>query len=522
MASGGAGGPLGAGPASLRRPRGRGPQILTPPEEGAPPAPIPDAPASFPNPSAAVAEAPAVPAPSAPTRYFSPWVTAVYALLTAALVAFFYVSWGSPLANLEHGEESLERLVSREMDLRQSFEHAARWERRLYELTGSDPESFDDAIARFDEFDEDQRSARGDLDLVVLLGEAGLLERAAGIIEALDGTEGEGAQYARWLEAAYLDAPSSEEATTIAEEIRRELPADWFTDTLVRRVASRVDDQPLQTQAEAAIEARARSMLTRVRALTALGAAVLALSVVVALRLRTFPRLADAPLPPPWRGADGVGLFFRAAFAYLLIPALVVLLLPRMPPVTAVMGLVGGLPTLWWARRYLHARGLTVRDTFGLRLGPGRVARLLGWGLVLLAVSMAGESLIYLGLSALGVSSHWADGFLEEFLWGPPTAVIAGTLDGVVWAPIFEELAFRGLLFPTLRLRLPAWLAALLSAAIFAFAHGYGVQGFAAVTWSGMVWALGYQRTRSLLPGMLAHAGSNLLATGSFLVLLRF
>jgi membrane protease YdiL (CAAX protease family) len=141
---------------------------------------------------------------------------------------------------------------------------------------------------------------------------------------------------------------------------------------------------------------------------------------------------------------------------------------------------------------------------------------------VLLAISMVGESLLYMGLGALGVSSHWADGFLEEFLWGPPTAVVAGTLDGVVWAPIFEELAFRGLLYPTLRLRLPAWLAALLSAAIFAFAHGYGVQGFAAVTWSGMVWALGYERTRSLLPGMLAHAGSNLLATSSFLLLLRF
>ncbi|HWN12370.1 MAG TPA: hypothetical protein VNU02_00850, partial [Candidatus Dormibacteraeota bacterium] len=73
-------------------------------------------------------------------------VTAIYALLTALLVAFFYVSWGSPLGNLEHAEESLERLISREMDLRQSYEHAPRWERRLYELTGSDPESFDDAI----------------------------------------------------------------------------------------------------------------------------------------------------------------------------------------------------------------------------------------------------------------------------------------------------------------------------------------------------------------------------------------
>ena len=53
-------------------------------------------------------------------------------------------------------------------------------------------------------------------------------------------------------------------------------------------------------------------------------------------------------------------------------------------------------------------------------------------------------------------------------------------------------------------------------------AHGYGLQGFAAVTWSGMIWALGYERTRSLLPGMLAHAASNLLATTSFLLLLRF
>ena len=73
------------------------------------------------------------------------------------------------------------------------------------ELTGSDPESFDDAIGRFDEFDEEERSARTDLDLVVLLGEAGLLERAGSLIESLEGTD-TAAQYGRWLEAAYLDA----------------------------------------------------------------------------------------------------------------------------------------------------------------------------------------------------------------------------------------------------------------------------------------------------------------------------
>jgi hypothetical protein len=186
------------------------------------------------------------------------------------------------------------------------------------------------------------------------------------------------------------------------------------------------------------------------------------------------------------------------------------------------MGLLGGVPMLWWLHRYLHARGESIRETFGLRVPHGQALRVVGWSLVLLGISLAGESLLSVGLTALGVTSHWADGFLEEFLWGSPITVTAGTIDGVVWAPFFEELAFRGLLYPTLRLRLPPWPAALLSAALFGVAHGYGPQGFAAVTWSGMIWALGYERTRSLLPGMLAHAASNLLATTSFLLLLRF
>jgi len=440
------------------------------------------------------------------------------------LVGFFYFSWGSPLGNLEHPEASLERLVSREMDFRDALARVPRWERRIHELTGSDPETFEEAIERFDEFDDEQRSARTDLNLVVLLGEAGLLERAGALIEALDGADTAAAQYARWLEAAYLDAPTPEEATAMADEIHRELPDDWFTDTLVRRIATRVDDQALQSRAEAAIEARGRTLLMRVRLLSAVGAAVLVLSLVVAWRLRRSPggaRVAEAPLPPPWRAGDGLGLFFRSAFAYLLFPAAVVLL-PRTAGATALMGLVGGLPMLWWARRYLGARDLSIRATFGLSAPPGHRLRILGWGLVLLSISVAGEGLLYMSLSAFGISSHWADGFLEEFLWGSPATVVAGTLDGVVWAPIFEELAFRGLLFGTLLLRLPAWPAALLSAAIFGVAHGYGAQGFAAVTWSGMIWALGYRYTGSLLPGMLAHAGSNLLAMTSFLLLLRF
>jgi len=446
-------------------------------------------------------------------------------VFTVLLVGFFYWGWGSPLANLDKPEESLEHLVSREMDLHDVMSEIPWWEMKLYELAGSDPETFEDAIARFDELDEDQRSARTDLDLVVLLAERGQLERAASIIEALESTDTAAAQYGRWLDAAYLDAPSPQDATALAEEIRRELPRDWFTDTLVRRIATRVDDPTLQDDAEASIEARGRRLLGRVRGLTATGVGLFLLALVLLRRLPRSPRgarVAEAPLPPVWRGADGLGLFFRAAFAYLLMPAALVVLLPRTPVTTVAMGLLGGVPMLWWVRRYLHARGETVREAFGLRVPQGQALRIVGWAIVLLGISMAGESLLSMGLTALGVTSHWADGFLEEFLWGSPATVAAGTIDGVVWAPIFEELAFRGLLYPTLRLRLPSWPAALLSAALFGVAHGYGPQGFAAVTWSGMIWALGYERTRSLLPGMLAHAASNLMATTGFLLLPRF
>jgi len=446
-------------------------------------------------------------------------------VLTVLLVGFFYWGWGSPLANLDKPEESLEHLVSREMDLHDVMSAIPRWEMKLYELAGSDPETFEDAIARFDELDEAQRSARADLDLVVLLAESGQLERAASIIEALESTDTAAAQYGGWLDAAYLDAPSPPDATALAEEVRRELPRDWFTDTLVRRIATRVDDPTLQDDAEASIEARGRTLLRRVRGLTATGVGLFLLALVLLRRLPRSPRgarVAEARLPPVWRGADGLGLFFRAAFAYLLMPAALVVLLPRTPVTTVAMGLLGGVPMLWWVRRYLHARGETVREAFGLRVPQGQALRVVGWAIVLLGISMAGESLLSMGLTALGVTSHWADGFLEEFLWGSPATVAAGTIDGVVWAPIFEELAFRGLLYPTLRLRLPPWPAALLSAALFGVAHGYGPQGFAAVTLSGMIWALGYERTRSLLPGMLAHAAGNLLATTSFLLLLRF
>jgi membrane protease YdiL (CAAX protease family) len=47
------------------------------------------------------------------------------------------------------------------------------------------------------------------------------------------------------------------------------------------------------------------------------------------------------------------------------------------------------------------------------------------------------------------------------------------------------------------------------------------VVGFLDVASSGMLWAWAFERTRSILPGIAAHALTNLLVTATVLALLR-
>jgi uncharacterized protein len=91
----------------------------------------------------------------------------------------------------------------------------------------------------------------------------------------------------------------------------------------------------------------------------------------------------------------------------------------------------------------------------------------------------------------------------------------------VVWTPFVEELTFRGLLYGTLRTRTGAPLAALASGCLFAAAHGYGLAGFGSVLVSGLLWCWAYEKTGSLLPGMIAHAANNLAVAITLLMLLR-
>jgi membrane protease YdiL (CAAX protease family) len=110
----------------------------------------------------------------------------------------------------------------------------------------------------------------------------------------------------------------------------------------------------------------------------------------------------------------------------------------------------------------------------------------------------------------------------EDLVLGRGSEVWFSSLDAIIWAPLVEEVAFRGFLYTTLRRRFPMVTATVLSSTIFALVHGYSLAGFVTIWWSGLVWACAYEKSRTLWPGILCHATSNALATLSPLLLYRW
>lgn len=83
----------------------------------------------------------------------------------------------------------------------------------------------------------------------------------------------------------------------------------------------------------------------------------------------------------------------------------------------------------------------------------------------------------------------------------------------VLSAAIAEEICFRGMLFGGLRERLPKVPAALVAGAVFGVLHAFtGLTAVPPLIGFGFILCLLYEKTGSLVPGMLLHALNNSLA----------
>jgi uncharacterized protein len=129
-----------------------------------------------------------------------------------------------------------------------------------------------------------------------------------------------------------------------------------------------------------------------------------------------------------------------------------------------------------------------------------------------------------LGLVAsLGVSAAYvviADQISEDLVPDPVPGGIdfaeARVLAFVVvalLAPFAEEVFFRGFLFAGFVKRYGFWVAAVLSASVFALVHLELARTIPALL-SGIIFGAVYYRSGSLWPAVLAHTGQNAIAFG--------
>jgi membrane protease YdiL (CAAX protease family) len=321
-------------------------------------------------------------------------------------------------------------------------------------------------------------------------------------------------------------SPGSEEA--LRDQVAAAGLSGWYADRVLLRLLPPERTGAIRSELLARGEVwkrRSLSLLASNLLLVAFGAAVVATRVRF---LRELLRGRDGA--PPWSLADGLGVFVRGDFWNRLYFLALVWALGE-PFAAGLAGsglgvvlqtwgtLFASLPLLWLVHRHLLSpAGRSATRSFGLDVPFPAVARV---ALCAIAMDLLGTHALAWTAWGIGAPSSWAEGFDEMLVWGSPADALLTTVDYVVWAPAMEELAFRGVLYYSLRHRLAPLPAAIATASFFASLHFYSLPGFGMTLWSGFVWALAFERLRSVLPGAGAHAVYNALYVAGLLLVYR-
>jgi membrane protease YdiL (CAAX protease family) len=454
------------------------------------------------------------PAPPPRRRRPSPAVTLLLALAGAWLLALLYVVQAFvPSADaLERPAETAVRAFESDLDLRDALARSP-WLLATYEaIAGAREEALRDAIGAYGEvleLEELPLAASGELGARRLVLELELGGGAPGSSD-LEPAGAEPAAAVAWSygsDVAALDAGA-------ARERLDELSPGWAKRRALRRWAQRAGDGATLAALEREESARLAHAGRLGSALQVVWLAVLVCGgAAAAFALRG--RRAALGIPE-WPMLDGLGVAVRGLWIYVVL-ALVALAAPASGAIAALAA-IGYVA--WATRRQLHPRAGAWR-ALGLRAPAMRAGRALAFTLAICAADQAGSLGLQLAAEAWGWESPWSEGVLEPLLYEPWPSALALAADVGLVAPLFEEILFRGLIYGTLRIRLPAPAAIPLSALSFAVLHAYSPVALVAVAWSGCVWAYAYERSGSLLPSFASHAFNNSWIAAASLALMR-
>jgi sodium transport system permease protein len=170
---------------------------------------------------------------------------------------------------------------------------------------------------------------------------------------------------------------------------------------------------------------------------------------------------------------------------------------------TALVQLATALGFLLVPFAIAAGRGATVRQALG-QLGFRRF----GLGAVKWMLAAIGAYLLFAMLYVAVFGAPEQDDIAEEFGTLPVQILLI-----VIAASVSEEVCFRGMLFGGLRERWPRLAAAFFSAAIFGALHALtGISAVPPLIAFGFVLALLYEKTGSIVPGIILHMMNNSVA----------
>ncbi len=348
--------------------------------------------------------------------------------------------------------------------------------------------------------------------------------------------------------AASLDESSSDyyhalaevySATEVADETLREkalaieAQQGWLSDLALTDLYRRIGAEDLLADVMARRRAAAVRFAGGMGGLMAVTAVLFVIgliklgTVIFRWGLRRPKAFAPTPFLVPWRLIDvfeaiGVLLFTMVAGGLITTLALQrVLSVDQWPlgqPILmgihyVLLSIVTVAVILYrirpHAERPFHALGLRLRNAFSLvGFGLGGYAAFLA--LMLIVALVAGRMLG--GTMPLGQTTEEIIGSAQS-----PGEVAIYFVLVCVLAPFFEELIFRGYVYAGLRRFLPPRTAIMLGAAAFAAVH-LNAEAFLVLGLIGAMLCYLYERSRSLLPGMVAHSLHNGLVLAIMLV----
>ncbi|MGD7048778.1 CPBP family intramembrane metalloprotease [Rossellomorea marisflavi] len=115
--------------------------------------------------------------------------------------------------------------------------------------------------------------------------------------------------------------------------------------------------------------------------------------------------------------------------------------------------------------------------------------------------------LLFAMYSIIGVSPNSRSNAVDDtYLF----AILLAVFSSVIVSPIYEEVLYRGFIYPTLRNRFGVKKAIVFSALIFSLVHLPSIDILPVNFVNGLVFAILYERTNSIYVPMVAHALFNL------------